>query len=99
SLSALTDKLIIGGNTTISSYSSSTRTFTIHSPAGRTATATVDAHGRLTQTQQNGLDPLSFSFGSDGRLSSVTQGSGGSSRTTSLTYGSGAGAAYLAQVT
>ena len=57
-------------------------------PAGRRATATIDPQGRLTQTQVTGLLPASYSYDTRGRLSGLTQGTGGETRTASFTYNS-----------
>ena len=99
SLSALADTLTIDGRTTTTNYDAATRTLTLQTPASRTAAAILDTHGLMTQTQMTGLEPTSFGYTSNGRVSTVTEGTGGTARTTTLTYGStGPGAAYLERI-
>jgi RHS repeat-associated protein len=99
SLTTLADTLTIDGRTTTTNYDAATRTLTLHTPANRTATATLDARGLVTQTQMTGLEPIAFGYTANGRVSTVTEGTGGTARTTTLTYGSaGPSAAYLARI-
>jgi YD repeat-containing protein len=46
----------------------------------------TDAQGRVTRTQVDSLEPVAFSYDTRGRLSTVTQGTGGSARTSTFTY-------------
>jgi RHS repeat-associated protein len=99
SLQTLTETVTVDGHTTTTSYDGSSRTLTIQSPAGRTSTIVLDAEGRVMRAQMSGLAPVSFAYTPDGRVSTITEGTGGTARTTSLTYGStGTAAAYLARI-
>ena len=99
SLSTLTRTLTIDGRTTTTNYDAATRKSTFVSPAGRTGTITLDARGLMTRAQLTGLEPVVFGYSANGRISTVTEGSGAAARTTTLTYGSaGPLAAYLARI-
>ena len=98
SLSTLSSTITIDGRTTTTNYDATTRTLTLHTPANRTGTATLDVRGRMTGAQLNGLAPIAFAYTANGRVNSVTAGTGGAARTTALTYGAGPNAAYLAQM-
>ncbi len=72
-------------------FDGATRTLTTTTPAGRRATATVDAQGRLTEVQRGTLAPVSFVYSARGLLSTVTQ----ASRTLGYAY---SGAGELAEI-
>src|SRR5206468_5335314 len=86
SLSSQTDTLVINGRTYTSTYTQSTRLLSTTTPAGRTSQVTLDAKGRVGQEQVTGLEAVSYTYDSLGRLSTITQGSGVDARTSTLTY-------------
>jgi RHS repeat-associated protein len=87
SLNTLTDILTIGGRTFTSTYAGSTRTLTRTWPSGRQRNVVFDNRARIVQSQHGILAPVSFAYDAQGRLATVTRGTGGSSRTTVYTYG------------
>jgi RHS repeat-associated protein len=95
----LNESLTIDGHTTTTSYDAAARTVTIRTPAGRTTVLALDGEGRIMLAQPTGLEPVSFGYTADGRVASLTEGTGGSARRTTLVYGgSDPGAAYLVRV-
>jgi YD repeat-containing protein len=53
---------------------------------GWASTTTIDAQGRVTRTQVDSLEPVAFAYDPRGRLSTVTQGTGGTARTSTFAY-------------
>ncbi len=49
---------------------------------------TLDAKGRVVQEQVTGLEPVAYAYDNFGRLSTITQGTGGNLRASTLTYNS-----------
>ena len=88
SLATQTDALIINGRQYQSVFTQAVKTLTTTTPAGRTSTVTLDAKGRVIQEQVTGLDAVAYTYDSLGRLSTITQGTGGDARTSTLTYNS-----------
>jgi RHS repeat-associated protein len=86
SLTSQTDTLTLNGRTATSTYSATTKAFTDQSPAGRQSTTTIDAQGRVVREQVDSLEPVAFAYDTRGRLSTVTQGTGGAARTSTFTY-------------
>jgi RHS repeat-associated protein len=86
SLTGTTDTLTLNGRSATSTYNAATRTFTDRSPANRLVTSTIDAQGRVVREQVDSLEPIAFTYDPRGRLSTVTQGTGGSARISSFTY-------------
>jgi len=100
SLQAITESVTFNGHTTTSLYAAQTRQITTTSAAGRTTVSTLDARGRVVQSQLIGLEAVSFGYDSRGRVSTTSMGSGGSARTTVLSYVAvGPAAGHLASVT
>ena len=62
------------------------KTLTDRSPANRVATTTLDAQGRVVREQVDSLEPVAFTYDPRGRLSTVTQGTGGTARTSTFAY-------------
>src|SRR5262249_29207959 len=77
----------LNGRAFTSAYSAASRSFTVTSPTGRKTTSVVDDRGRPVQSQFGGLTASSFTYDLQGRLASITQGSGPGSRTTTFAYG------------
>src|SRR5206468_5666069 len=88
SLSSQTDTLVSNGRAYTSTYTQSTRLLSTTTPAGRTSTVTLDTKGRVVQEQVTGLEAVSYTYDSLGRLSTITQGSGVDARTSTLVYNS-----------
>jgi len=88
SLATQTDTLVINGRTYTSTYTQATRLLRTTTPVGRISDVTVDAKGRVVQEQVTGLEPVAYTYDSLGRLSTITQGSGGTARTSTLSYNS-----------
>jgi RHS repeat-associated protein len=96
SLTVQTDTLSINGQKWVKKFVASTRTITSASPAGRQWTSTIDSLGRVVSKQIAGLAPSGFTYDTNGRLSTVTAGTGTTARTASLAYDS---SGYLASIT
>jgi YD repeat-containing protein len=86
SLTGSTDTVALNGRTATSTYNASTKTIINRSPAGRQVTTTLDAQGRILREQVDGLGPITFTYDPRGRLSTMTQGTGGTARTSTFTY-------------
>ena len=74
-LKTLLAQTSVNGKTFASIYDRGSSTVTSTTPAGRTAVATLDSLGRVTQVQPPGVLPLQVQYDSRGRLLSVAQGS------------------------
>ena len=70
--------------TTTSSYNASLKKFTVKSPVGRYSYLTIDNYQRPVSTQLATLDPVSYTYDSNGRLHQATQ----NTRVTTLAYNS-----------
>jgi RHS repeat-associated protein len=83
SLISQNDTQTINGRTYTSAFTAATKTNVDTSPAGRTTTTLLDSLERVSSVQQGGVLPVQFSYDSQGRLASVTQGQ----RSQTLSYG------------
>ncbi len=100
SLTTLTETATTNGKTSSSVFNAATLTFTDTSPAGRTATTTIDTKGRPVKRAIPGLDEVNLSYDARGRLNTTSQGLGADARITDLAYyDSGASQGYLHTVT
>jgi RHS repeat-associated protein len=81
-----TDSVNINGRTYTTAYNATQRLITDTSPVGRTTLTRIDALGRVLQKQITGLDPINFAYDTQGRLSSITQGSGQTARIYTFGY-------------
>jgi len=81
-----TDTVTVNGRAYTTVYDAATRTFTSRSPTDRQTSATLDAHGRVTQSQVGGLDPVNLAYDPRGRLGSIRQGNGVNERPTVFSY-------------
>ncbi|MGQ0811306.1 MAG: NHL domain-containing protein, partial [Nitrospiraceae bacterium] len=88
SLATQTDTLVINGRSYTSTYTQATRLLSTTTPQCRASQVTLDAKGRVVQEQVTGLEAVSYTYDSLGRLSTITQGTGGTARTSTLTYNS-----------
>ncbi len=86
SLATRTDTVIVNGRTSTSTFNAVQRTLTDRTPVGRQTVRTLDALGRLVQTQATGLEPVSFAYDLRGRLTTITEGPGPTARVTTLGY-------------
>src|SRR5437867_4873731 len=86
SLTSQTDTLVINGRTYTSVFNQTTKTITTTTPTGRTSTVTLDIKGRVIQEQVTGLEPVAYTYDSQGRLATITQGTGVNARTSTLSY-------------
>src|SRR5207302_4610231 len=86
SLTSQTDTLVINGRTYTSVFNQTAKTIITTTPAGRTSTVMLDAQGRVIQEQVAGLEPVSYTYDAQGRLSTITQGTGTTARTSTLGY-------------
>ncbi|MHB8574067.1 MAG: NHL domain-containing protein [Dehalococcoidia bacterium] len=88
SLISQTDIVTQNGRTTVSLYTVTGRTLTVTDPAGAQTTSTLDMLGQPLSVQKTSLAPVQYSYDGHGRVTAVTEGSGGSARTTTNTYNS-----------
>jgi RHS repeat-associated protein len=79
-----TDIAKVNGRTYTSVFTASTKTFLDTSPMKRKITTVLDSLERISSAQQGTLLPLKFAYDTNGRLSTVTQGT----RVTTLAYDS-----------
>src|SRR5439155_1348207 len=84
-----TDTLVINGRAYTSVFNQTAKTITTTTPAGRISTVTLDTKGRVIQEQVTGLEPVSYTYDTLGRLSTITQGTGATARTFMLSYDTG----------
>lgn len=83
SVTKLEERFTGGGETTLSEFDVTTRTWTTTSPAGRISEVVLDSKGRVATVTIPGLEDVVYGYDpSSGRLTSVTQGN----RTSSMTY-------------
>jgi YD repeat-containing protein len=86
SLTSQTDTVTVNGRTSTSTFDATLRTITDRTSAGRQVVRTLDALGRLVQTQAAGLEPVSFTYDLRGRLTTITEGTGVAARVATLGY-------------
>ena len=86
SLTGLTDTITVNGRKATRTYVAATKTITSTSPANRVSTAVLDAKGRVTQAQVTGLLPANASYDTQGRLITITQGTGIDERKLDYSY-------------
>jgi RHS repeat-associated protein len=87
SLVALTDTLKMNNRTYTGTYNTTSRAWTLITPAGRQSTLMLDDQGRLVQQQAPGLAPLRYDYDNRGRLICVTQGISPTVRVSAFAYG------------
>jgi YD repeat-containing protein len=86
SLTTLTDTITVNGRVSTRSFDAASKAFINTSAAGRQSTITIDAQGRITQSQVSGLFAADLSYDTRGRLASVSQGTGSDGRVTTFGY-------------
>jgi RHS repeat-associated protein len=92
SLISQTDTETVNGRKYSSVFTASSRTYVDTTPVGRKTTTTLDALERVSSTQLGALLPINYAYDSQGRLSTLIQGT----RTTTLAYDSNG---FLASIT
>jgi RHS repeat-associated protein len=73
-VTSLTEQTTINGRVYASTFDKATRQITETSPEGRPVVTTVDAQGRPLEVQVGGLQPVTYSYDTRGRLNGVNQG-------------------------
>ncbi len=86
SLTKLTDTFTVNGRTATSVYDATSKTVSLTSPANRKASAVLDTLGRVTQAQLTGILTTTASYDAQGRLTTVSQGTGVNERKLDYTY-------------
>ncbi|HEU5100423.1 MAG TPA: hypothetical protein VFU22_15450, partial [Roseiflexaceae bacterium] len=86
SLRNQTTVVTTNGNTTTTVYDGQARTITSTDAAGKQTVTEFDALGRLIGEQTSNLAPRQYAYDGDGRLVTVSEGSGADVRTTTLAY-------------
>ncbi len=86
SIKTLTDSLILNGRTATSTFDALSQTLTLTSPGNRVSKTLLDAKGRITQTQVTGILATNTSYDAQGRLESISQGTGIDQRKLDYSY-------------
>lgn len=85
-LQALTDTLTINGRVYTTTLDATTNRLTERTPEGRQNVTIFDAQGRVVQYRRTGLAPLALTYNANGRLATLTEGSGADARTYTSLY-------------
>ncbi|MEZ4736311.1 MAG: RHS repeat-associated core domain-containing protein [Caldilineaceae bacterium] len=86
SMTAITATVTTNGRSATTVHDLVNNQVWITTPAGRTSSYQRNAAGDITQLQLPGLHPETRTYDALGRLSTVTQGTGGDARTTTYAY-------------
>jgi RHS repeat-associated protein len=95
SVASSTETTTVNGRVFTSTYTAAQGTVVSTSAADRQSTTTLDAQGRVTQTQEGNLAPVAITYDGRGRVARVAVGTGPTARITGLTYDT---AGYLATI-
>ncbi|HWN66804.1 MAG TPA: RHS repeat-associated core domain-containing protein [Haliangium sp.] len=76
----------VGSRTTTVRYDTTARTITSQSPADKQRTVTLDELGRVLRIERPGLAPVAYEYDPDGRIASITRGTGPGTRVTRFHY-------------
>lgn len=87
STTTLEETVSVDGRTIAGSYDAATGTLSLTTPAGRVLTQTFDDFGRPLSRTVGSLEPIAYAYDPDGRIASVSQGSGESQRSVTFVYG------------
>ncbi len=86
SLTAATTTRSRNGRNTVETYAAAPRTITTQTPSGRQRVTTLDSLGQVVGEQFGPLAATSFGYDAQGRLQTVTRGSGAEARTYTFGY-------------
>jgi len=86
SLTSSTERVTVNGQEFETSFDAASRTFTRTTPEDRQTVTTVDAQGRPLSTEVTGVLPVVREYDEQGRLKTITQGSGDAARVTTFSY-------------
>lgn len=81
----------VNGQSWIQNYDPAQHAITLVDPAGRRTTTVYDEQGRIAHYSAPGLAPVSYLYNGDGRVASVTLGTGKLAYTTRYTYDANTG--------
>ncbi len=95
SLTSFADTNTINGRAFLTRYDNSDREWLATSPEGRSTASIVDQFGKVVERDVPEVDKMNYSYDDRGRLTSMTQGSGGDARVTAFAYDN---AGYLAAI-
>jgi len=82
----LTDVLTVNGNTFTKTFDAAQSLYSLTTPAGRHLSTLIDPQGRPVRTVAGSLAPTQFIYDGQGRLTSLTAGSGPDARSLTLSY-------------
>ncbi len=85
-LQSQSDTITVNGRTSTVEYAGPTRTVTTTTSAGRLLVDTLDALGRLSETQVDGIEAVRLGYDARGRLASLAQGAGSAERLVTFAY-------------
>ena len=83
---SLTKIVTLNGKSTVSRYDTATQTTTVTTPESRMLTHVLNAQGKVTSMQAEGLAAINYAYDTRGRLSDITTGTGAETRNVQLTY-------------
>jgi RHS repeat-associated protein len=86
-LATLTDTITAGGQVFTSAYDATAHSISSSLPTGRRSTVLLDGRGRAVQVQLGDLAPATFTYDTQGRVTSASRGQGTSARVDSFAYG------------
>ena len=86
SLQLLKDIVNINGRSFIQEFDQSQKLWTLTSAVGRKSFTTVNEKGRPVKFQSANLEPIQMSYDSDGRITTLTQGTGAQERLLTFAY-------------
>ncbi|PKN43978.1 MAG: hypothetical protein CVU63_11580 [Deltaproteobacteria bacterium HGW-Deltaproteobacteria-20] len=92
-LVTMTDTTSVNGRSFTSTWNAATRTWTHVTPAGRSATVSLDEKGRVVHAAPPGILPTQLTYDPQGRIAALAQG------TRQQTFGYDAQTGYLLSVT
>jgi RHS repeat-associated protein len=76
----------VGSRTSTVRYDAAARTITSQSPGGKLRTVTLDELGRVLRIERPGLGSVAYEYDPDGRIASITRGTGPGTRVTRFHY-------------
>jgi len=86
SLTQQTDSLVVNGQAYSQVYNAASNAFIETTPAGRTQSTTINTLGQLVSQQVGNLLPTSYAYDNNGRLNTISQGTGTSARKSTFAY-------------